>query len=149
MDTEGNPKTSENGWIITSTISRLMKRGEKTTDAKNSSKWNDGLLSIHRKRNAALFIPGLGAGINMYEPQQQYFETAYQVIIPELRGNGRSGSLNGVSSNQVMDVQCHDIHELMNQLNIESAVFIGVSYGECFVKSLPRYFQIRLRVLWL
>lgn len=99
------------------------------------------------KGTPLFFIPGLGAGINMYEPQQQYFETAYQVIIPELRGNGRSGSLNGVSSNQVMDVQCHDIYELMNQLNIESAVFIGVSYGGVFCQSLPCYFQIRLRVL--
>lgn len=93
------------------------------------------------------FIPGLGAGISMYEPQQQYFKAKYQVIIPELRGNGRSGSLSGVSPNQVMNVQCDDIHELMNLLNIKSAVFIGVSYGGVFCQKFASLFPEKVNGL--
>lgn len=125
----------------------LKERGGKLLMPKTQVNETTIYYQYTGKGTPLFFIPGLGAGINMYEPQQQYFETAYQVIIPELRGNGRSASLNGVSSNRVMDAQCQDVYELMNQLNIESAVFIGVSYGGRFVKSLPRYFQIRLKVL--
>lgn len=99
------------------------------------------------KGTPLFFIPGLGAGISMYEPQQQYFKAEYQVIIPELRGNGRSGSLSGVSPNQVMDTQCYDIYELMNQLNIKSAVFIGVSYGGVFCQKFASLFPERIKGL--
>lgn len=125
-----------------------MEREEKEiTDAK--AQVNDTTIYYQHtgKGTSLFFIPGLGAGTSMYEPQQQYFKTKYQVIIPELRGNGRSGNLSDVSSNEVMDVQCQDIHELMNQLNIKKAVFIGVSYGGVFCQKFASLFPEKVKGL--
>lgn len=125
----------------------LKERGGKLLMPKTQVNETKIYYQYTGKGTPLFFIPGLGAGINMYEPQQQYFESAYQVIIPELRGNGRSASLNGVSSNRVMDVQCQDVYELMNQLNIESAVFIGVSYGGAFCQKFASLFPNKVKGL--
>lgn len=93
-----------------------------------------------------IFIPGLGGTAGMYNPQKEFFKFHYHVIIPELRGNGRSGELQG-SPKQVMDTQCKDIKELMDELEIEKAILVGVSYGGVFCQRFATLFPLKVKGL--
>jgi 3-oxoadipate enol-lactonase len=78
-----------------------------------------------------LFIHGLGANHQMFEPQIASFKSTYRVICPDTRGNGNSGILSGPVST-VLDRQCDDIAALLDHLKITKAIFCGVSYGGVF-----------------
>lgn len=78
-----------------------------------------------------VFIHGLGADHKMFEPQVRAFKSSYRLICPDTRGNGNSGRLTGPVST-VLDRQCDDIAVLLEQLDIEKAVFCGISYGGVF-----------------
>ncbi|MBN2499694.1 MAG: alpha/beta hydrolase [Anaerolineales bacterium] len=77
------------------------------------------------------FIHGLGADHAMFEPQIAEFSKDYRVIVPDLRGNGLSSQLTG-PVDTVLDRQCQDVLGIMDELQIEKAVFSGVSYGGVF-----------------
>ncbi len=64
----------------------------------------------------------------MFQPQQEFFSRHYQVIIPDLRGNGQSGEL-ACHPDTVLDQQTHDIIELIDHLGLSEVVVVGVSYG--------------------
>lgn len=89
-----------------------------------------GTLSYEKKGegNALLFIHGLGAESSMYKPQIEYFSKKYQVIVPDLRGNGQSDEL-ACSPAEVLDLQANDIVELLEHLDVKTVVVCGVSYG--------------------
>lgn len=74
------------------------------------------------------FIHGLGADHAMFEPQIARFSGDYRVVVPDLRGNGRSSRLSGPAGT-VLDRQCMDVIGIMDELRIDNAVFSGVSYG--------------------
>ncbi|MBU5484506.1 alpha/beta hydrolase [Clostridium sp. MSJ-11] len=75
-----------------------------------------------------IFIPGLGATHTMYKPQVDFFSKEYKTIVLDLRGTGKSGELNAPIK-KGLETQSKDVADLMNQLNVKKAVFIGVSYG--------------------
>lgn len=78
-----------------------------------------------------VFVHGLAATHAMFVPQVEAFRPTHRVICPDVRGNGRSGQLEGPVAT-VLDRQCDDIALLLGQLGIEKAVFCGVSYGGVF-----------------
>src|SRR3712207_1818707 len=86
-----------------------------------------GTLSYEKKGegNALLFIHGLGAESSMYKPQIEYFSKKYQVIVPDLRGNGQSDEL-ACSPAEVLDLQANDIVELLEHLDVKTVVVCGV-----------------------
>ncbi|GAA0366734.1 alpha/beta fold hydrolase [Bacillus horti] len=98
------------------------------------------------KGTPLFLIPGLGGVAGMYKPQKEFFKLLYHVIIPELRGNGRSGELQG-SPKEVMDTQCQDIKELMDELEIEEAILVGVSYGGVFCQRFATLFPQKVKGL--
>ncbi len=72
-----------------------------------------------------LFLHGLfGSSVN-WGRIARHFEADYHCIIPDLRNHGRSPHDNDVS----YQAQAADVQELMQQLSIDSAVFIGHSMG--------------------
>lgn len=75
-----------------------------------------------------VFVPGLGSGHGMFEPQVQAFRDRYRLILPDLRGNGRSGRLTGPAG-AILDRQTDDLAALMDALGLERAAMVGVSYG--------------------
>lgn len=81
--------------------------------------------------NPLIFIHGLGATHQMFQPQIETFGTTYRVICPDVRGNGQSGKLTGPIKT-VLDRQCDDIAALLDNLKIDQAVFAGTSYGGVF-----------------
>ncbi|GAB6930759.1 alpha/beta hydrolase [Paenibacillus sp. JCM 10914] len=87
------------------------------------------------KGKPLVFIHGLGASSSMYHPQVEYFKHYFEVILIDLRGNGQSGKLD-CHFDRVLELQTHDIKELLTFLKIESAIFVGVSYGGVLIQKL-------------
>ncbi|MEH7380993.1 alpha/beta hydrolase [Bacillus sp. JJ1533] len=87
------------------------------------------------KGEPLVFIHGLGASSEMYNPQVEYFKKFFKVILIDLRGNGKSGKLD-CSVDKVLDKQMEDIKELLQTLEIEQAIFVGVSYGGVLIQKL-------------
>lgn len=81
---------------------------------------------------------GLQTGILDYTYQREYFESSYQVILPDLRGHGKSSG--NVSQNYFEDCAI-DLAETLDELNIESAHIAGCSLGALaglfFAKKYP------------
>jgi pimeloyl-ACP methyl ester carboxylesterase len=75
-----------------------------------------------------VFIPGLGATHGMFGPQVDAFRASYRLLLPDLRGTGQSGRLTGPIGT-VLDRQCDDLADLLDQLGLPEVVMIGVSYG--------------------
>lgn len=84
----------------------------------------------------------------MFEPQIQTFRNAYRLICPDTRGNGQSGKLIGPVSS-VLDRQCDDIVALLDYLEIEKAVFCGVSYGGVFCQHMVLRYPQRVAGLMI
>jgi len=75
-----------------------------------------------------LFLHGLGASHDMFQPQVQTFCTSHRVLCPDLRGSGLSGKLTGPTET-VLDRQGDDIEALLDTLGIPHVVICGISYG--------------------
>lgn len=78
-----------------------------------------------------IFIPGLGATMELWAPQIERFSQTHRVIAIDPRGNGGSGKLTG-PIRTVLDRQNDDLAALMEHLGIAKAVICGVSYGGVF-----------------
>jgi len=78
--------------------------------------------------NPLVFLPGLGATHAMFSPQAETFGATHRLILPDLRGNGRSARLAGPVGT-ILDRQSDDLAALLDDLRIPSAVIVGVSYG--------------------
>lgn len=84
---------------------------------------------------AVVFIPGLGADHTMYAPQFAAF-TEFRRIGVDLRGNGRSPSLDGVPVADVLAVQADDVAEALRERGIDRAHLVGISYGGTVIETL-------------
>ncbi|WP_047152779.1 alpha/beta fold hydrolase [Aneurinibacillus tyrosinisolvens] len=98
------------------------------------------------KGNPIVFIHGLGATHEMFEPQVETFSKSHRVICPDIRGNGQSGKLTG-PIRTVLDRQCDDIALLLDKLGIEKAVFAGTSYGGVFCFHFVLRYPERVKAL--
>ena len=81
---------------------------------------------------------GLQTGLTDFEYQREYFKNNYKVILPDLRGHGKSFENN--FSNFLED-SAIDMEETLNKLGVKSAHIVGCSLGAlvglCFAKKLP------------
>lgn len=73
---------------------------------------------------------------------QRQFSTARRVIVPDLRGHGRSGIAQGRSL--TLDEMVNDLETLFHALGLEQAVVVGWSMGAMVV--LAAYPRIRERI---
>ncbi|MCM3626210.1 alpha/beta hydrolase [Paenibacillus glycanilyticus] len=90
-----------------------------------------------------VFVHGHGLTHEMFKPQIEYFSKEYQVIVCDLRGNGKSGKLTQALGD-IIETQCLDLILLMNELRIGQAAFVGVSYGGLIVQHLAKYYKERV-----
>jgi 2-succinyl-6-hydroxy-2,4-cyclohexadiene-1-carboxylate synthase len=75
---------------------------------------------------AVLFLHFSGGNLNMWEGILPQFENKYSIIVPDLRGHGKSDKpLAGYH----IDDMAKDIYLLLEKLNVKSCHIVGSSMG--------------------
>ncbi len=105
------------------------------------------------KATVDLFFEQAGQGIPLvlvhgypldhttWQPVIPFLQTGVRVIVPDLRGFGKSPAADGVYS---MDLLAGDVCALLDQLKIPRAVIIGHSMGGYVTLAFARLFPERL-----
>ena len=82
---------------------------------------------------------GLQTGMTDFNYQREYFKNKYKVILPDLRGHGKS--VTDSITKQFFEDSAKDLEETLIHLGVESAHIIGCSLGGlaglCFAKRFP------------
>lgn len=74
-----------------------------------------------------LFLHGLGAHSDMWQFQWPVFtEAGYRVIVPDLKGFGKSAYRKGPINVKTMS---DDIYDFLKTINVQRAHFVGLSLG--------------------
>src|SRR5690349_19893636 len=81
-----------------------------------------------------------------WQPVSSKLADRYQLILPDLRGHGRSEAGNGTAS---MAKHARDLVGLLQAVGVQKAVFVGVSIGGYIVFELWRQARERLAALVL
>lgn len=79
-------------------------------------------------RETLVLLHGLSADSAMFEPQVEYFKQCYQVLVPDLRGNGQSAVLD-CPVDKVLGQQAADLLAILEHEKVNQAFIGGTSYG--------------------
>jgi len=82
---------------------------------------------------ALLLVHGLMVTGEMFEPVLEHLASRHRVIVPDLRGHGRSGSLPPPYSVAQL---ASDLSRLLDHLGIDSAAVLGYSQGGAVAQQL-------------
>jgi len=93
-----------------------------------------------------LFIHGLMASGAMYQPVLPALATHHHVIVPDLRGHGRSGALPRPYS---VEQLARDLAQLLDDLQIDAAHILGYSQGGAVAQQFARDYPKRVHSLVL
>jgi pimeloyl-ACP methyl ester carboxylesterase len=93
---------------------------------------------------AIVFLHFSGANLMMWLPARPYFQSHYRLVLPDLRGHGRSDK---PASGYHMDDMANDVAGVMQALGIERFSVVGSSLGAEVGLSLAAHYPERLRTL--
>jgi pimeloyl-ACP methyl ester carboxylesterase len=80
-----------------------------------------------------LLVHGLMFTGEMFEPVVEHFATRHRVIVPDLRGHGRS---RGLAPPYTAAHLASDLSRLLDHLRIDSAAVLGYSHGGAIAQQL-------------
>ncbi len=82
-----------------------------------------------------LFLHGIGADHQMWEPQIQAFaEKGFYVLVPDLLGHGQSSKIENLD---LLDWE-NQINELLKSKGISKCILVGVSMGGAIAQSFAK-----------
>ena len=94
-----------------------------------------------------VFVHGHPFDRSMWRPQVEHFgRTGWRVVTPDLRGYGESTVVSGKTT---LEVFARDIAYLLDHLQIDRAVLVGLSMGGQILLEFHRMFPQRVRALVL
>jgi pimeloyl-ACP methyl ester carboxylesterase len=91
-----------------------------------------------------VFVHGHPFNNTMWQYQVSHFSKEYRLIIPDLRGYGRTEITPG---RVMLDEMALDILHLLDALEIEQAIFCGLSMGGQIVLDFYRLFPQKVKAL--
>lgn len=85
-----------------------------------------------------IFVHGAGGSSVLWFLQIKEFKKHFNILLVDLRGHGKSASDNRlhVSSKYTLEVLAGDIIEVMDNLKIEKAHFLGMSLGTILMRQI-------------
>ncbi|MGD6781690.1 alpha/beta fold hydrolase [Sutcliffiella horikoshii] len=89
---------------------------------------------------------GLQTGMTDFEEQREYFQSKFRVILPDLRGHGKSASRE--LSNYYED-SAFDLKETLDHLEVESVHIVGCSIGALVGGVFAKRFPEKVKTLTL
>lgn len=95
---------------------------------------------------ACLFVHAFPFDGRMWDAQRDALSADHRVIVPDLRGFGRSASLPSARS---VDEHADDLAALLDRLKVQQATVIGLSMGGYIAFALMRRHAARVRALVL
>ena len=96
------------------------------------------------KGTPIVFVHGHPFNHTMWKYQVPYFSTTHRLIMPDLRGYGRTDVTPG---KVMLDEMALDILRLLEALHIDTAVFCGLSMGGQIVLDFYRLFPEKVKAL--
>src|SRR5919198_5814990 len=87
----------------------------------------------HGVGSPLLLVHGLMVSGEMFEPVIDHFAARHHVIVPDLRGHGRS---RGLSPPYMAAQLAADLARLLDHLQIDSAAVLGYSQGGAIAQQL-------------
>ena len=100
----------------------------------------------HRSESEwVVFVHGAGGSSAVWFKQLRMFREAFNILLVDLRGHGRSKDFHGRDSSYSIPSISLDIVDVMDHLKIESAHFVGVSLGTILVRCLGEIAPVRVR----
>lgn len=88
-----------------------------------------------------VFLHGFALNHTIWNPVVPLLRSEARLILPDLRGHGRSESSDGPYS---MDLMAKDVKCMLEKLEIEKAVLVGHSMGGYIAQAFARYYPERL-----
>lgn len=89
--------------------------------------YHNGLYyDIKGKGTPIIFLHGIGGTHEMFAPQVAELSRYAKTITIDLKGHGQSECVNTM---HYLDEHCQSLLDLMEHLNINDALFVGLSYG--------------------
>jgi pimeloyl-ACP methyl ester carboxylesterase len=98
--------------------------------------------AIHGRGTPLLLLHGIGATGAMFEPLIAALAAHYQVLVPDLRGHGRSSCLPGPDSIARMAA---DLVDLLDLLGISACYVLGYGTGGVVAQQLAHDYSQRVR----
>ncbi len=101
-----------------------------------------GLLNhtVYKNKNSnewVTFVHGAGGSSSIWFKQIRAFNEKFNVLVLDLRGHGKSGSLGrNTFKKYTFDYITSDIINVINHLEIEKSHFIGISLGTILIRNL-------------
>lgn len=92
-----------------------------------------------------VLVPGLGCDHTMYEPQYRALADDHRCLAVDLRGTGRSPSLRGIPTSEIITTQAAEIATALDERGIPDAHLVGTSYGGAVVQALLLEHRDRVR----
>lgn len=109
----------------------------------------NGFNMFYREKGSGiplLLIHGFPLTGNIWDPQIDVLSAKVRVVVPDLRGFGKSEVTEGT---YFMELFAHDLKGLLDTLGIEKAVFTGISMGGYIAFAFYRLFPSSVRALVL
>ncbi len=117
--------------------------------AEQAYKTINGFTLFYREQGKGiplLLIHGFPLTGNIWDPQIDALSARARVIVPDLRGFGKSEVTEGT---YFMELFAHDLKGLLDALGIEKAVLAGISMGGYIAFAFYRLFPSSVRALVL
>jgi pimeloyl-ACP methyl ester carboxylesterase len=90
----------------------------------------DYFLSGEENKSTILFVHGLGANLDQFKYQHEFFKDKFQVLSISLRGHGKTISHSGFTATDfILKNLSDDIIFLLDTIGIEKIHFVGNSMG--------------------
>lgn len=93
-----------------------------------------------------VLVHGLGSDHTAWGGLIPLLKEDYRILAVDLRGHGKSSNPQGPYS---IELFTHDIHQLLESLNIDQAHFLGHSMGGCVLQELALQHPGKIRSLTL
>lgn len=93
-----------------------------------------------------VFLHGIGGSSSVWFKQIRDFKKDYNVLMLDLRGHGRSQGLDSTNKPRYSFQEVSaDVLDVMDELNIEKAHFVGLSLGTVIIRVLAEMDQSRIQ----
>jgi pimeloyl-ACP methyl ester carboxylesterase len=105
-------------------------------------------LSNKKDSKWLTFIHGAGGSSSIWFHQVRFFRKFFNLILIDLRGHGKSKSIN-IEKEYSFDSVSNDIVEVLDNENIEKSHFIGISLGSILIRKIAENHPHRMNKMIL